>query len=311
MLALSTLGLNASALGDTLTARQLFGQAQKLSRRDFRTQLWTIEDTVARGDIARALYQYDVTLRVYPALGELLYPILATASGETAIRLELVKTLAGRPLWGESFIGYAAGHGPDPRTTAALFLDLRRAGVAVPEAARAGAINALIAAGRIAAAWRYHAVDRPGADWRRSRDPRFTAGTTAPSQLDWMPVDDGGVTASISQGAFDFSAPASIGGPLLRQLQLLPPGNYRLIGHSDGIDQRADTRPYWTLICGDGRELGRVPVPNSIAANGNFVGMFTVPTGCPTQTLVLVAQASDAVAGLSGRIDRVELMPAS
>lgn len=309
--AAATLGIIADGRGDKAGARRYFTYAQKLSRRDLRTQLWMIEDAVERGDLAGAIRQYDITLRVFPTMGELLYPVMASASSDPVIRAEMVKTLAAKPLWGESFINFVAGNGPDPQSTAALFVGLRRAGVAVPETARAGAVNALIAAEQLDAAWSYYAAIRPGADRRRSRDPKFAAVTETPSQLDWTPINDGsGLTTSIQGGIFDFAAPASVGGPMLQQLQLLPPGTYRLTGHSVGIEQAPGALPYWTLRCQDGRELGRVEVPNSGVAGGNFSGTFSVPAGCPVQTLLLTGRPSDAVSGLSGQIDQVALAPA-
>lgn len=309
--AAATLGINADVRGDKAAARRYFGYAQKLSRRDLRTQLFMIEDAVQRNDIPGALHQYDITLRVFPNLSEMLYPVLASASTDPTIRRELTKTLAGKPLWSESFVDYVAGNSPDPKSTAALLLDLRRAGVAVSETARARAVNTLIAGRELGAAWSYYAAIHPGADRRRSRDPRFAANLEAPSQLDWAPINDGsGLTTSIQGGIFDFAAPASVGGPMLRQVQLLPPGSYRLSGHSAGIEQATGALPYWTLRCQDERELGRIEVPNSSVANGNFTGTFSVPAGCPVQTLVLMARSSDAVSGLSGQIDRVALVPA-
>lgn len=309
--AAATLGLNADVRGDEAAARRYFTYAQKLSRRDLRTQLFMIEDAVQREDIPGALHQYDIALRVFPNLSEMLYPVLTEASTNPVIRRELVKTLTGKPMWIESFIGFAANNNPDPKSTAALFLDLHRAGVPVPPNARASAINALIAARELDAAWFYYATVRPGADRRRSRDPRFAVNLETPSQLDWIPVNYDGRTTSIQGGIFDFSVPASVGGSLLQQLQLLSPGNYRLNGHSVGIDQNQGARPYWVLSCQNGRELGRVEVPNSSVANGVFSGTFSVPADCPVQNLVLIARPSDAVSGLSGQLDRVELVPAS
>lgn len=309
VLALSTLGLNADLRGDKNGARRLFVQAQRQSRRDLRTQLWMIEDAVERGSIPEALKQYDRALRVAPQLGGLLYPVLATANAEPAIRRELVRTLAGRPSWGESFVSYASRSAPDRRAVAALFLDLRRAGVTVPQPSRAAVVDALIASGHVDEAWRYYALDHPGVDRRRSRDPRFSAGLATPSQFDWVPIDNAGVMTAMSDGIVDFTAPASTGGPLLRQLQIMPPGTYRLFGRSEGVDQAPQSRPYWTLQCQDGRELGRVPLPASAEAKATFAGMFNVPVGCPVQTLVLVAQTSDAMTGVSGRIDQAELVP--
>lgn len=308
VLAASTLGVNADFRGDAARARRLFGYVRTLSRRDIGAHLWGIEDAVGRGDVAGALRSYDMALRVKPALSELLYPVLASASADPAIRAELIRTLAGKPSWTESFVSYAAAHGTDPDTTATLLLGLRRAGVAVPPGAHAGAINALVARGLFDRAWAYYAAVRPGAVRNRSRDPRFSAVAT-PSRFDWEPINEA-ATTSLSNGAFDFAAPASVGGPLLQQLQLLPPGRYRLSGHSQGIDQPARAAPYWTLRCDGGRELGRVDLPNSTEADGRFAATLDVPAGCPVQLLTLVARPTDAVAGVSGQIDRVQLVPA-
>jgi hypothetical protein len=308
--AAATLGINADVRGDKTAARRYFSYAQSLSRRDLRTQLFMIEDAVQRNDIPGTLHQYDISLRVFPNLSPMLYPILASASADPEIRRGLVRTLAERPAWSESFVNFVASSSPDPKSTAALFLDLRRAGVPVPETAQAQAVNALIAGGHTDAAWSYYTSIRSRADRRRSRDPRFAASLVAPSQLDWMPINDGGLTTSIQGGIFDFAAPASVGGPMLQQLQLLPPGSYRLRGHSVGIEQAAGALPYWVLRCQDGRELGRGEVPNSNVTGGNFTGTFSVPGDCPVQTLVLTARPSDVVSGLSGQLDRLELVPA-
>lgn len=309
VVALSTLGLNSEVRGDVTRARQLFAGAQKLSRRDLRTQLWMIEDAVRRGDISGALRQYDITLRVFPKVWEILFPVLAAASSEPQIRSALVRTLAASPPWAAFFVDYLAGNGPDPRASARLLVALREAGGAVSDKAQASAVDQLIRAELFNEAWSYYATVNVGADRRRSRDPRFGRAAQAASQLDWQPVEDSGLSAVIQNGLFEFIAPASTGGPVLRQLQLLPEDTYSLTGHSSGIDQTATTRPYWTLTCRSGRELGRIPLPNSGEAGGTFSGTFTVGSGCPVQTLTLVAQASDAVGGSSGQIDRVQLAP--
>jgi len=108
-------------------------------------------------------------------------------------------------------------------------------------------------------------------------------------------------------GGFDFSAGPSVGGPMLQQMQMLPPGTYLLQGRSRDIDQAADAQPYWMLQCYKGRELGRVAVPNSVVARGGFDGRLTVPADCPVQLLALVAVPSEAMTGLAGTIEQVEL----
>lgn len=187
-------------------------------------------------------------------------------------------------------------------------------GVPIAGSAQARLIGRLVTAGSSEDAWAYYAAIHPGADRRMSRDPRFTALTENPTPFDWIPVNDIGTTTSIGRGdrggVFDFMAVTSLGGPLLRQMQMLPPGDYRLEGHGSGIDQPMESRPYWVLTCSDGRELGRLTMPNSARANGTFNGLFSVPRGCPVQILTLIARSSDAVGGVSGQIDRAMLRPA-
>lgn len=308
--AVTALGVNAEARGDIAAARRLFHYAQLLTRRDQRTQLWAIEDAVRRDDVADALRQYDIALRTMPKMKELLYPVLRQASADDGVRPALVQTLAKNPIWRDNFIDYVAGDkDSDPVAMASLFIALQRARVPVAATAQNRVVDALLGAGKNDSAWNYYALIRPGAVRERSRDPRFSGAGETPSQFDWVPSNDNGIASSMSTGVFDFSVSPSIGGVLLRQDQLLPPGTYRLTGHTSGINQPDDARPYWSLACQNGKELGRVPLPNSSADDGGFSGTITVRSDCPRQTLNLVARPSDSVGGSSGQINRMELIP--
>lgn len=308
--AVATLGLNAQIRGDIETARRYFDYSDRLSRRDLRTRLWLIEDAVAREDIPGALRHYDIALRTSRTAPELLYPVLASAISDETIRDELVKTLASRPAWTEGLIGYAAANA-DELSAARLFQELRRVRVEVPETAQAGVISRLVTAERYADAWAYYASVRDGADRRRSRDAAFTANLSQPTLLDWTPLGgDTGISTVIQGGVLDFSAPASVGGPLVQQLQFLPPGDYSIEGRTIDVDQIESARPYWALVCVDGRELGRVVLSNSNENDGAFTGRFTVTQDCPVQYLRLTARSSNAIGGLSGQVDNVQLQPA-
>lgn len=313
--AVATLGLLSQLNGRQIEARKLLNYSQRLSRRDLRTQLWALEDAVSRSNVPEALRHYDVVLRTSRAASELLFPVLAGAVGDPVIRTNLVRTLAQKPApaWGQSFIGYALANDGDPRAIAKLFVEMRRAGVSVAPEASASVINRLVLKGAVDYAWRYYLTVRPGIDPNRLRYGRFADNPSPASVFDWITVNDGSVVTSIQgdgqNGIFDFSARASIGGPLLKQMQMLRPGKYRLRGHSIGIDQHVTALPYWALVCLDGHELGRVVVSNSSQSNGVFFGRFEVPEGCRFQMLTLTARSSEAVSGLSGQIDWIELVP--
>lgn len=305
--ALTTLGINADIRGERAMARRLFNHAQRLSRRDLRTQLWMIEDAVNRGEVGQALHQYDMTLRVFPRLSEILYPILTAASSDVAIRDGLTATIGSRPPWSDNFLNYAAANSRDPLAVASIFSALLRAHVPVSDFAKSRIVDSLIAADKHEAAWSFYESIRPGSDRRRSRDPQFKSGLEYPSQFDWIAISDVGITATVQNGLFDFSVSPSLGGPVLKQLQLLPPGRYRLKGVGHGIEQDRTALPYWALLCQGGDELGRVLMTSSEVANGAFAGIFEVPPSCPVQNLILTVRPSTAIAGVSGQINRVEL----
>jgi len=312
--AVATLGINAQLRGDTAAARRIFAYSETLSRRDLRTRLWAIEDAVGRNDIPDVLRNYDIALRTSRIAPDLLFPVLASAISYPKIRQALVATLAKKPIWSDQFIGFVSGNGSDTRATANLFEALHRRGITLPLGSQAALIGRLLTEGHADEAWRFYVAITPGANRRIARDSGFTANPASPTPFDWQPVIDSGVSGTIQRsergGIFDFAVPPNLGGPLLRQTQLLTVGDYTIEGRSIGIEQADDALPYWTLTCGDGRELGRVTIPNSKQANGRFVGRFTVPAGCPVQQLLLVARPSETLSGLSGQIDDVHLQPA-
>ena len=309
--ALTALGLGAQIAGDTATARRLFVHSDRLSRRELGTRLWLIEDAVSRGDVPAALRHYDIALRTEKTAPDLLFPILTAAVDDPAIAVPLARLLSGRPPWGESFVGYLGEKAPNPVVGARFFALLRRAGASVPEVPQVGIVNGLAAAGSLERAWAFYNSFHRGLDRRRSRDADFADRRPAPTVFDWIAdADQPGITTSIAAGGFDFAAPASTGGTVLQQTQLLPPGRYRLDGISADIEQPDDSRPFWQILCIGGRELGRVQISNSSENSGRFSGTFVVPAGCSAQLLKLTILPSMAVGGVSGSIRRVEIAPA-
>ncbi|MEG3092910.1 hypothetical protein U1703_15685 [Sphingomonas sp. PB1R3] len=312
--ALTALGINTQLRGDTVEARELFAHSDALSRRELGTRLWLIEDAVGRGDTAGALRNYDIALRTEKGASELLFPILAQAISDSRLASALADTMAARPAWSEPFIGYLAAVSTTPDISAPFLQQLAKRGVPISEAARISMVNALVNIGKMDAGWSYYASFHKGAARDRSRDPNFAFSRETPAAFDWVPVtSEAGINASIQStstgGVFDFAVSSSVGGTVLQQTQLLPPGRYRLEGISAGIQQAPSTRPYWQLTCSDGHEAGRVELPNSTENGGRFTGEVTVGAGCPTQVLRLVVRPSLEVGGVGGQIERAALVP--
>lgn len=313
--ALTALALTAQLAGDTQRARRLFLHSDALSRRELSTRLWLIEDAVERGNVVGALRHYDIALRTARAAPDLLFPVLTGAIADPTVAAALARRLTARPAWGEAFVNYIGASDTDPVVRAAFIRRLALGGYPVPETAQVGVLNALVAAGRTREGWAYYASLRSGADRRQSRDPTFAMQPQIPTTFDWTPVmNDAGINASIQRtregkGIFDFAAPSTVGGIVLQQTQLLPRGRYRLAGVSAGIDQLREGRPYWQLACADGREIGRVDLPNSAENDGRFAGDIDFDGACPVQTLRLIARPSPNVGGVTGQIEQVRLAP--
>lgn len=312
--ALTALAIITQLRGDTAQARRLFVHSDALSRRELGTRLWLIEDAVARGDVRRALRHYDIALRTARGASDVLFPVMAAASTEPSIAAALIDSMAARPPWTAGFLSYLANSGAAPRPIAVLFRRLALRGVAVPVAVQKVIVDALIDSGNFNDAWDYYRSLHPDADRLRSRDAGFTAQGAVSSKLDWTLVPtDSGLTASIQAtpkgGLLDFAAPPMVGGAVAQQVQLLPPGRYRISGTSTGVEQKTEDRPYWQLACNDGRELARIALAAATENAGRFSGEFVVDGDCPAQTLRLVLRPSTQGGGVSGQVARVAIAP--
>lgn len=305
--ALSTLGMNLQLRGDTPAARRVLAYAQKLTRRDLRTQIWSIEDAVARNDIPGALNQYDITLRTIRGAPDLLFPVLTGAIVEPSIREALVRKMAVDAPWGRDFVIYAAAASPDTQAVLELLNTMRHADIAVPEVASQRLVDALLAREDVERAWRYYATIRPRAMRAASRDPRFTVRHAAPTVFDWRLVDDAALTVAMEPsdqgGRFDFASAPGAGGAALRQMQALPPGDY-LIQGAASVEQTDAPLPYWLLACANGRELGRVEMTSRA---GRFAGTVHVPQDCPVQSLTLMVRPSDRMTSVVGQVTEARL----
>ncbi len=312
--AAATLGLVAQLRGETGKAGRWFGYASWLSRRDLPTELWLIEEAVARGDIPGSLRHYDIALRTQVGAGDILLPVLARASGDARIGDALATILGRRPPWGKDFMTYLAQTTSEPRAASALLEKVAARGGSVPASASAQLVAALANQNDWPAAWSYYSSTRRGVDRRRSRNPYFAETITAPAIFDWTPATDSGISASIQTGAerglLVYSVAPTIGGMLVQQMQLLPPGRYTIEGHARNLRHRTDDAPFWSLKCTrDGHDLVRGDGGRLPDREGRFTISVTVPANCPAQKLVLNARPSNDVEGINGELDYVEIKP--
>jgi len=312
--AVVALGTIAQIRGQTPKAREYFGLAERLSRRELQTQFWGIEDAVARNDYQGALRHYDVSLRASDRSREILFPVLTEASADPQIAPALVDILRTKPAWGEPFIYFAAQKSSNPRAMAGLLQQLKRAGVSIPDAAPAMTISTLVGKRAFDEAWTLYLASNPDAKRDRTRDERFAAAPPSPSLFDWQLFQDNGISAAIERGdtgnVLSVSGGSISYGLVARQMGLLPHGSYRfdskltLASHSD-LSQL-----YWQISCIDGQVLAKITLPAaSTGSEGIFRARVDVPANCPAQYVALYAQPSEGSGGFDGTVEYARLVP--
>ena len=274
------------------SGQSLLSLAERVSRRDLVTQLALIEHAAQAGDVAGALRHYDRALAVHPQVDEQLFPILARALGEVAIRPRLV-AYAKRD-WFTRFAYKAISLGADPVAYSALLrasgtaLDAELAGQLV-----SGAIGRLVAEGRFVDAERV-AEALPGLRRGALRDPGFTP-DTVDKRLDilgWRLADNEVASAFVEgDGRLSIRIASNRTSAVAQRTTVLPEGAYRI---AVATGYQADTpraRLTWEVRCrGMG---GTVLWQTMLPARGvSQAAVFAVPPRCAAQDWRLSATSA-------------------
>ncbi|WP_322966087.1 tetratricopeptide repeat protein [Sphingomonas fuzhouensis] len=309
--ALRQIGFAVEADGGPDRARPLLRQATALSRRDFETQLWLIEDAVNRGDVAEALRHYDVALRTSKRAPQILFGPLTVATSDPALISPLAQTIARQPPWGNTFLLQAASTSNAPGNMVRLISMLLAAGYPVTPLAIQSLEGRLIQAGDYKDAWALFAAAFPSARRDTIRNPRFQDMVSEGLAFGWSFDVDGSATGVVIDDRngrrLGYNAPVGTGGIVARQMLLLPPGTYRLSSTVVSNNHAGDSAPVWRLRCvGQNENLGAMPLPVVTGAPQHVHALVTV-AGCPAQWLELVLSATDDPDGIAGAVSDIDL----
>ena len=282
-------------------ARAAHLAAIAVSPSDAVSRLWIASHLLGESQFPEALAHIDRALRARPDFRAAVFPVLAGGLSNPSFVEALVNSLDSDPPWRLDFLGHIV------RTPQVLDLALPVfAALSEREPMPVGEQQLLIGAYERAARW-----DDLGAAWQRLFE--------RPSGPARIPVDGGferdphgfGLGWRIGRvpGALVGFAPArgsADGGRALtirfldqrvpfahvRQRLLLPEGTYRLSGESraDGLRTRRGMR--WELAC-DGRSevLAAGPLTVGTQRWQGWAVDFSIPSGCPSQWLVLRLEA--------------------
>ncbi len=314
-----TLGFGLEADGRRAQAGRLITFAERLSRRDLPTQLWLIERSVARNDIAGALAHYDIALRTSQAAADVLFPVLVQATANDGIVTPLAGLLRTDPPWRRAFLMKLSEGAPSSPNVARLLEETGRGRPVEDADILANLIHRMTSEHDFASGWRVYRA------WRQS-DPRLTLrnsgfeGQNPAPPFDWRL--ENGANIQAEQGLVDGSGngpvltvrvSSGIVGVAAQQAMMLPPGTYRLAALSGPLPDTDPAGLFWRVICGgrDGAVLAEVR-QTSTGTPALPAGTFRVPAGnCGAQWLQIgVLPRGDSTA-TGAWVDSVRVAPAA
>jgi hypothetical protein len=308
--------------GRLAEARAAHLAAIAVSPSDAVSRLWIASRLLSESQFPDALAHIDRALRARPDFRAAVFPVLVEGLANPSFVDALVDSLNSDPPWRLDFLGHIV------QTPQVLDLALPVfAALSEREPMPAGEQRLLIGAYERAARW-----DDLSAAWQRlieqpSDTPRFLVD----GGFEHDPQGFGlGWRIDRVPGALVGFAPAggsANGGRALtirfldqrvpfahvRQRLLLPEGDYRLSGESraDGLRTRRGVR--WELAC-DGRSelLAAGPLTVGTQHWQRWAVDFSIPSGCPSQWLVLRLAAvgpSEQMVGGAVAFDGLQIAP--
>jgi len=263
-------------------AERFMNLSERMSRRDYATQLLFIQTSVEQGDVASALIHYDRALRTSDEARTTLLPILVAAVGDEGIARKLAPFVARQPMWKGDFLTALVLNGQNARSIATLLSASRlQLDHLADRALFVQGLQRIVQLGDPSLAYATYRSVGGRAKTALLADGDFSTDPVLPP-FDWSFNDAGGISAVREQGdggkwALRIDLPSGSRGWVARQLVMLEPGRYRLsrtiaVDGSGGSDGQLSM----TVRCSDGTVL----MHEDKAMAGRAAFDMTVPGGC-------------------------------
>jgi hypothetical protein len=266
-----------------------------------------------------ALTEIDVVLRRNEELRPALLPELIKLVADPRGRAAFATILAKDPSWREDFFAAAAGAAAARKLSTSDVRDLyERIRALKPDGdlllERQLILRTQAASGDYVGARQTWLAALPQSERAPNRlmfDGAFR-GLRAPEPFGWTFKDvEAGRAEPARDGQRTYLDVAYFGGRnlvLAEQTLALPKGRHalRVIARSpNGI---TSGRLFWRLAClPGGAQIGALDMGRAAAENRRFNAAFTIPSGCPGQSLSLVAEPGDVAAVVNLEIERMEI----
>lgn len=314
--ALRVLGYVADAKGDAETAEKYVRMAAKFSRREPGAQLWLIEASARKGDIAQTLIHYDIALRTKPDTQTILFPRLVNAIEDREIRTALKPYIRTENGWAAGFLYFANANSKN--LPALVDLIVETGGLIDADNAKSqelGLLSRLVAESFFADARRLY-LQMPGAKPARLTSAAFDSSDRDSQfgRMGWQLFDDPDAGGGFSGKAGDRQTMLSIFAnsattrPVATKLLYLKPGNYLFSARLANLDRGDGGFLRWQLRC---PAIEGPPVWTIDSINASLRAELFVPANCPVQFLDLIASGGKGQTGLEATIATVAVAPAN
>lgn len=316
--AVRLLGYVADVRGDREKARELMLLAQKISRRDFGTQLWLIEDAVARGDKKQALYHYDIAMRTTVSSHSILFPTLVGALDDPEVRSGLAPYIRRGPDWLPGFLSEAINTSENPANIADMLIKAGKLPDRDDYRSLSNSLLAQLAAKSKFPAFRQYYLSLPGSVSATLHSAALNKATVnirypvAGWQLVDNPAIGGAFSAPDKAGRHSLAAFAGSGerGELMRKYLFLKPGSYRFSANYNAAEGAPDGEIRWDLQCMSAKGNSSKWFTTTSVAQGKSATVqdFDLSSDCPNQMLLLQLAGGNGQLGAEFELRSVDIV---
>jgi tetratricopeptide (TPR) repeat protein len=298
--ALTLLGLIAERKGDQKNAYALMRIAAARTWRDRATDAWLLNREAGRGDYARALPYADAMLRVESFYQPELFPVLASFTVDPRAFAALTTFLATAPPWRSWFLSELSAHLANRTRLIDLYAALNDSENPPTKAELRPYLIRLIKDENFELAyqtWQTTLPQQQRMDETRpfNRDFEFpvdglpfnwTLETVRGADIRFLSSIDGGKKRAL---LVEFSG-ARVRFANVKQLMLLPPGDYSFSGRVKTAELRTSRGLWWRIFCANAsaNTLANTELVSGTMPWTDFTAKFQVPaTDCGAQWLQL------------------------
>jgi tetratricopeptide (TPR) repeat protein len=295
--ALTLLGLIADKKGDQKSAEDLMQIAVGRTWHDFDADQWLLNRETQRGDYAHALPYADAMLRIDQETRPGLFPVLASFTVDPRALGALTSFLATSPPWRPWFLSELSGRLANQTRLVQLYAALNDTGNPPTKDELRPYLNRLIKDENFEVAYQ---------TWRATLTSEQRADVTYPFNRDFeFPIDnlpfnwnfagaDVQVVSSADSGEkrtlrVEYSG-ARVDVANVKQLLLLPAGDYSFGGRVKTAELRTSRGLWWRIFCAEGpaSTLANTELVSGTVPWTDFTIKVQVPaTGCAAQWLQL------------------------